>query len=225
MADHSPHQEGIVTPSIQPDQSTDEVVSLRPLVHLVKRYRFVIVSSIAGALIFGAGLLLVLAIVLPAETTGSIQFRLLFDGAADGRYPNGTSFSPAEIVATPVLSDVYAANDLQRFGKYQAFKESMAVLRSSLAQDMLASAYQARLADTKLTPVDRARIEDEFRKKREAITDPVYSLTIRRNERLRVMPPDLMEKILNDTLLDGPNRPTSSRASRASTSRCSHRAF
>jgi hypothetical protein len=201
MADHSPNQEGIVTPSIQPDSSTDEVVSLRPLVQLIKRYRFVIVASIAGALIFGTTMLLVLAIVLPVERTGSIQFRLLFDGASNGKYPNGTSFSPAEIVATPVLADVYTANDLQRFGKYQAFKESMAVLRSSLAQDMLNAAYSARLADTKLTPVDRARLEDEFRKKREAITDPVYALTIRRNSRFRVMPPDLMEKILNDTLV------------------------
>jgi hypothetical protein len=65
---------------------------------------------------------------------------------------------------------------------------------------MLAAAYTARLADTKLTSTDRARLEDEFRKKRAAIKDPVYTITMRRSPRLKVMPADLAEKVLNDTL-------------------------
>jgi len=201
MNDYSSDREGVRSSAAQTSFPVDEVVSLKPLTRLLSKYRRVIGIAMAGSLILGSSLLLLLAILLPVERSGSIQVRLLFDGAADGRYPNGTTFSPAEIVATPVLAEVYAANDLQRFGKYQAFKESMAVLRTSLAHDLLASAYQSRLADPKLTPVDRARIEDEFRKKLDAITDPIYTLTIRRNERLRTMPTDVMEKVLNDTLV------------------------
>jgi hypothetical protein len=180
--------------------SPSEVVSLRPLLLLLAKYRNVIALSVVGAMaLCGAGLLAIAAL-MPTEHTGSLQFRLLFDGASEGRYPNGTSFSPAEIVATPVLNEVFRVNDLQRYGSYQDFKDSMAVLRSSVAIDMLAAAYSARLADTRLTGVDRARIEDEFRKKREALIDPVYTVTIRRSERLSAMPTALMEKVLNDTV-------------------------
>jgi hypothetical protein len=188
------------TPSASPDEYADEVVPLRPLIQLLSTYRRILALAVLMAVALSGALLLGLAVMLPSERTGSIQFRLLFDGAAENRYPNGTTFSPAEIVATPVLSEVYLVNDLKRFGEYRDFKDSMSVLRSNLALDLLAASYQARLADTKLAPVDRARLEDEFRKKREAITDPVYSVAIRRHERLRAMPTALMEKILNDTL-------------------------
>jgi hypothetical protein len=139
-------------------------------------------------------------LVLPAERTGSIQFRLLFDGAAAGQYANGTPFSVSEIVASPVLTEVYKVNDLQRFGKYEDFKDSMFVQQSNPELDLLAYEYQGLLADTKLSPVDRARIEDEFRKKRAAIVDPSYSISMRRSERLKTLPRALMEKVLMDTL-------------------------
>lgn len=201
MTDPSPQLGHTARPPMQTDDSSDEAVSLAPLFRLLSAYRWVLALAVVSAVVVCGLLLVGLAAILPSERTGSIQFRVLFDGAADNRYPNGTTFSPAEIIATPVLSEVYRANDLKRFGLYEDFKDSMAVLRSSVALDMLAANYSARLADAKLTPVDRARLEEEFRKKREAITDPVYTLTIRRHERLNVMPPTLMEKVLNDTLV------------------------
>jgi hypothetical protein len=139
-------------------------------------------------------------LVLPAERTGSIQFRLLFDGAAAGQYANGTPFSVSEIVASPVLTEVYKVNDLQRFGKFEDFKDSMFVQQSNPALDLLAYEYQGLLADTKLGPVDRARIEDEFRKKRAALVDPSFSISMRRSERVKTFPRALMEKVLLDTL-------------------------
>src|SRR5674476_571254 len=84
-------------------------------------------------------------------------------GAAQGQYPNLTPFSVSEIVASPVLTEVYRINDLQRFGKYEDFKDSMFVQQSNPDLDLLAFEYQALLADTKLSPVDRARIQDEFK--------------------------------------------------------------
>ena len=78
----------------------------------------------------------------------------------------------SEIVASPVLTEVFRINDLQRFGKYEDFKDSMFVQQSNPDLDLLAFEYQALLADTKLSPVDRARIQDEFKKKRAAMMDP-----------------------------------------------------
>lgn len=136
----------------------------------------------------------------PVERIGTVAFRLLFDGADRGEYPNGTAFNPVEIVAAPVLTDVYRVNDLQRYGPYDLFKDSLFVTRSNPDLELLAYEYQAKLSDTKLTTVDRARLEEEFRRKREALTDPVYALTLRRRERFTTLPNLLMEKVLNDTL-------------------------
>jgi hypothetical protein len=186
--------------SASTDDSRDDVVSLKPLFRFLAAYRRVLGLAVVGAILLCVVVLVVLLLILPAERTASIQVRLLFEGASEGRYPNGTPFSVAEIVATPVLSEVYRMNDLQRFGPYQDFRESMTILQASLEQELLAAGYSARLADTKLTPTDRARLEDEFRKRLATVKDPVYALTMRRSSRLKVIPAALAEKILNDTM-------------------------
>jgi hypothetical protein len=177
-----------------------EEISLRPYVETLWSYRRVIAASVIGAATFYVVGVLLVFLISPAERLSRVQFRLLFDGAEKGEYPNGTLFSASEIVAGPVLTEVFKANDLQRFGKYEDFKDSLFVLQSNLDLELLGYEFQARLADTRLTPVDRARIEEEFRRKREALVDPIYSLNMRRHERLSTMPRDLANKVLLDVL-------------------------
>jgi hypothetical protein len=143
---------------------------------------------------------LVVSLSVPVERLGTLRFRLLFDGAEKGEYPNGAVFSSAEIVGAPVMTEVYRNNDLQRFGDYEDFKASMFILAANPEIEMLTYEYQGKLADTRLTPVDRARIEEEFTTKRAALVDPVLSLNLRRTERLISMPAELIEKTLTDTL-------------------------
>lgn len=181
------------------DHTYDEV-SLKPYLETLWSYRRVIAAWVVGAATFYLVGVLLLFLVSPTERLSSVPFRLLFDGAEKGEYPNGTLFSTSEIVAGPVLTEVFKVNDLQRFGKYEDFKDTVFVLQSNLDLDLLGYEFQARLADTRLTPVDRSRIEEEFRRKREALVDPVYSLNMRRHERLSTMPRDLVNKVLLDVL-------------------------
>ena len=179
---------------------TYDVISLRPYFETLWSYRRVIAASVVGVGVFYLVAVLLLFLISPTERLSSVPFRLLFDGAEKGEYPNGTLFSTSEIVAGPVLTEVFKIDDLQRFGKYEDFKDTMFVLQSNLDLDLLGYEFQARLADTRLTPVDRSRIEEEFRRKREALVDPVYSLNMRRHERLTTMPRDLVNKVLLDVL-------------------------
>ena len=87
-----------------------------------------------------------------------MQFRLLFKGAAENKYPNESNFSASEIVETSVLSEVFQQNDLQRFGSYEDFKNSFAVLSSSREGELMDRDYAARLADTKLSAIERSRL-------------------------------------------------------------------
>jgi hypothetical protein len=143
----------------------------------------------------------ILAYVLtPQERVGSLAFQLTFEGADRGEYPNGTKFSSAELVSTPVLSEVFNANDLQRYITFQKFKDAMFVLQTNRDLELLSYEYESKLSDSKLGPVDRARLEEEFRKKRESLSSAGYSLNIRRREGLVKIPNSLLSKILQDTL-------------------------
>ena len=185
--------------NVEPDHEDDEI-SLKPYFQALWGYRRVINAAVVGvATLYLVGVFIVF-LLAPAERMGSIQFRLLFDGAAQGQYPNGTLFSASEIVGEPVTAEVFKLDDLQRFGKYEDFKDSVFVLQSNPELDLLALEYGSRLADTKLSPVDRIKVEEEFRRKREALIDPIYTLSMRRHERLTTLPRDLINKVLLDVL-------------------------
>ena len=178
----------------------DDEIFLRPYFDTLSQYRRVIATvtlAIGAIFLLGA---LGLVLLSPSERISSIKFRLLFDGAAENKYPNDSPFSPAEIVAAPVIAEVFKANELQRFGKFEDFKEALFVQQSNPVLDWLAYEFQARLADSKLTPLDRARIEEEFRTKRESLVDPSFAISLRRSERFKVLPRELAQKVLNDTL-------------------------
>jgi hypothetical protein len=166
----------------------------------LRNYRRVVMLALAGAGLCALIGALVLFLRAPSERIGTTPFRLLFESAAQDRYPNGTVFSPTEIVAPPVLREVFQANNLQRFGEYKAFEQSMFILGANPAGKRLVDEYQARLGDTRLTPVNRARIEEEFRTKRLALIDPVFSVNLRTGRALAALPPELVEKVLRDTL-------------------------
>ena len=134
------------------------------------------------------------------ERLGTLEFRLLFEGASQGQYPNGTPFSSAEITSTPVLTDVFEMNELERYGSYDDFNNSVFVLQSNPELELLSYEYEAKLAAPELTPVDRAGIEEEFRTKREGLTDPRFSLNLREDARLSSISPSVVSKVLDDTL-------------------------
>jgi hypothetical protein len=181
------------------DEADDEL-SLQPLLQTLWSYRRVmLIALVAVVVCYIAGMLVVYSVV-PSERLGTLQFELTFAGADQDRYPNDTKFSSAEIVSTPVLTDVFKANDLQRYARFSDFKDSMFVLQANRDLELLSYEYQAKLSDARLTPVDRARIEEEFRKKRESLKSAQYSLSIRRSEGVVKLPDELLNKILQDTL-------------------------
>jgi hypothetical protein len=182
------------------DEDEDEALSLQPMVRTLWSYRRAIKTAL--------GLTLVLCVLAgafayawaPKERVASLGFQLTFEGADRGEYPNGTKFSSAEIVSTPVLTEVFKANDLQRYTTFSKFKDGMFVLQTNRDLELLSFEYTAKLSDSKLGPVDRARLEEEFRRKRESLSAAGFSLNIRRSEGLIGIPNASLSKILQDTL-------------------------
>ena len=124
----------------------------------------------------------------------------IFEGADEGRYPNGLPFARSEIVAAPVLTEVYEANELERYGTYEELKNGIFILESNRELDLLGFEFQTKLADTRLTPVDRASLEEEFRQRRQGLQVPQYVINYLRPSSVASIPDVLLSKVLSDAL-------------------------
>jgi hypothetical protein len=189
-------------PEFVPFDSADDEskLSARELVSVLRPYGRVIGGTLAALLVCAVLAGSIAYLWTPTERVGAIQFRLLFTGAEDGKYPNGMPFNAAEIVGTSVLETVYGANDLRRFNSYESFKNAIFILPANPEVMLLEAQYQARLSVSPLPAPERARLEEEFRRKRESLKDPVFALSMRRSERFTSMPAVLIAKTLNDIL-------------------------
>lgn len=182
------------------EDTNGEPISLSHLAHVFRRYAGVIVVSLAAVSL--AYLIVVASALLMAarQRSTTLQFRLEFKGADRGEYPNGLKFSVADITATPVLLDVFNGNELIRFTTFDQFSRSLYVLESNRDLERLSTEYQAKLADPRLTPVDRERIERDFESKRAAISKSDYALQFTTTPAVEKIPGVLVPKILDDTL-------------------------
>lgn len=180
-------------------------LSISRFFHVLRDYLPVIFLSIAAVMVAYVLLALLSYLLTPSQRITTQRFRLDFVGAASGRYPNGQKFAPSEVINGPILLRVYEANDLRRFVTLEDFSRSIFVLEANSSYESLASEYQARLADPKLTPVDRERIQREFELKRESLTKNEYSLNFAQTRTSADIPDRLIRKSLADILTQWAN--------------------
>src|SRR6266540_1957316 len=175
-------------------------VSISHFMHAMQRYSPVILLSIAGVAL--AFLIIALAMFLssPSAQITSQPFRLDFEGAGTGHYPNGTKFNIADIISGPMLARVWQDNRLGDYIPLGSFSRAVFVLESNRQYEMLAAEYQTKLADPKLSPIDRERLQKEFEMKSQSITKNEYSINLDRRAGNRGMPEPLARKALLDVL-------------------------
>lgn len=185
------------------DGSTIEISESLPLGHFVqvlRRYRHAMAVALTGVALVCV-LLMVAAILLsPRQSITTLPFRFEFEGSELGRYPNNVRFSSSEVVSTPILLQVFRTNGLQRFTSFKEFSDSIFVIETNRALEELSRQYAARLSDPKLNPVDRERLEGEYREKRNSLDRSEYSLNFVQKKSLSRIPPSMARKTLSDIL-------------------------
>ena len=178
----------------------EDALLLRPIFDALWSYRRVILLSV-GALVAVLSVRAFWVYVSQAEEQlASLEFRLTFDGAERGQYPNGLDFDRAEITAPPILAEVYAANNLDRYCSYETFENGFIVRDTGTPLDLLDYEYRTLLADADLSLVDRLKFEDEFIQKRDALRGQQYSLNLFGSGEILGIPETLTNKVLNDVL-------------------------
>lgn len=180
-------------------------VSFRRIFRTLRAYLPVIGLSLAAVLVGYVIVAVAAYVYAPVERITSVNFRLEFEGAERGVYPNGVRFSTAEIISSPILTRVYQQNDLGRFTKFRDFVNSVFILESNSAQEKLANEYRARLMDARLTSVDRERIAREYELKLSSLAKNEYSINYRRLRRVDPVPELVARKVLNDILQNWAN--------------------
>jgi hypothetical protein len=174
--------------------------SVATVVHILRSYAVPILLTILAAAL-GYGLLATAYMLMqPTQRRTTLGFRLEFAGAEGGRYPNGVRFSSSDITDSAVLRAVYDANQLARYMSFNTFSESVVALESNAALDQLARQYSAKLADPKLSAVDRERFESEYAQKRDSLPRNEFALSFTTREGVKVIPTSVIEKTLSDIL-------------------------
>lgn len=179
-----------------PDEDEIPIGSLfRPLV----RYRHVIWQGALGATLFAALLGIILFVWQPSRRSVYLEFRPVFEGASEGRYPNETAFAGTDIVDATIIGRIHAQNGVEQYCTETDFRSGFIVQQSSPALRFLDSDYQATLADRGLTAVDRARLRDEYEAARRTVAAQ-YRLSYIEPLPCRAIPTDILMKAMPEIL-------------------------
>jgi hypothetical protein len=190
MSDHTNDQQ----------QLDAHTASISHVIRILRAYLPVMalaLAVVATGYVIAAAAIYILA---PATRVTALSFRLEFEGADRGEYPNGIKFSGSEIVNTPVLLKTFKDNDLGRFTSFSDFSTSVFVLQSNPAAEALAREYQARLADPRLSAVDRERIQREYEMKLASVSKDQFSLQYVRKKKADAVPETVALKVVHDIL-------------------------
>lgn len=134
---------------------------------------------LAVGAVVAVGAMAAIYFLRPTQREGRIEVRLLFTGVEQGQYPNGTRFTLADIVAEPVLREVYKRHQLEKGVTFEDFQNAFAVLHRNEALEDLRLDYAERLEDKGLSQVDRAKLEDEYESRRRALRNGDCTLVVK----------------------------------------------
>ena len=132
-----------VSQSSHENDSEQSEVSLKDLIRGIWAMRgYLVGGMLFSALVAGSLLLAFRVATYENVTEYVIEFR--FEGRENNQYPNGTPFSLSDIIAPAVLSDVYEAEKISRFGlNYRDFQSAITIAPFVPERQKLIDKFQA----------------------------------------------------------------------------------
>lgn len=159
----------------------------------------IVAVTVVTTLVVAAAAAAYLLWLQPVRRSSVLEFRPMFTGAADGKYPNDLPFATTDITDATNLDLVYDRNAIQQFCARDLFRGAFFVDERSDEASFLQLEYQTRLADPRLTTVDRQAIVAEYEAKRDGL--PVqYRLTFVKPPQCSGLPDVVVAKAMTDLL-------------------------
>ena len=154
-----------LAPYSAPQHPTDNLADVDLLVvlrHLWRSRWFVVVAALGG-LLLAVAVLLAFRTVGPAQTSYNSAIVVTFPNRESGKYPNGVTYSPTDLLSPAVLSEVHDRNGLDEVGVPLAdFISYVSVSPYSPSADSLTQRYRTRLSDRNATFEEKRVVEAEF---------------------------------------------------------------
>ena len=149
--------------------------SIDALGFLRRHRRALVLGTAFAALVVGA--FAAFSLALPrTDRVGVIDITPVFQGAADGKYPNRTLYSPQDIIASFVLEPIWREQHLDAVVDFAALTRNIQVVAGGAELDMVRSEYLQKLGNSRLTTAERIALENEYSAKLKSMKSA--SLTI-----------------------------------------------
>ena len=184
-----------------PENFSDEgdVISLAPLWELIRKYHRWLEVGLGILLVVGVGLLGALWLVLPKQSRATMDVSFVFPDASSGFYPNKLPFHPDDLLENVLLRRNFQINQVNRWMIYDDFKSSFSLRQTGQELLALGREFQGKLDDRKLTPAERQKLEEEFRRNLVKIPNTTYQIIWNQTGRnAQLIPTAEIEKILAD---------------------------
>ena len=149
----------------QPSDQNDGQIDLIQIIKDITKEKKRFLKNGLWALGIWFGLFVVYALVTynPSHYY-SLVLSLNFPQAAQSKYPNGSAFSPSDIVSNTVLEKVWSENKLSDKGiKLQDFQKSLTAIPYTGEINFIDTKYKGLLATKNLSRTDIEKIEADYR--------------------------------------------------------------
>ena len=184
-----------------PENFSDEgdSISFAPLWELIRKYQRWLEVGLGILLVVGMGLLGALWIVVPKQSRATMDISFLFPEASSALYPNKLPFQPDDLLENVLLRRNFQINQVNRWMIYDDFKSSFSLRQTGQELLALGREFQGKLDDRKLTPAERQKLEEEFRRQLTKIPNTTYQIIWNQTGRsAQLIPSAEIEKILAD---------------------------
>lgn len=175
-------------------QEAGDEPTIGDLMRALWRQRFQLVSIMAVCLLLAGAVLSGMMTLMPRSQSFGVPLRMMFPGAGSGTYPNGTIFTPSDLVAPTVVRSVHESLDVGRFMPYEDFKTALSVQQMNYRLEDIRREFDAKLSNNNLTQAERDALEEEYDARRSAAQTGEYQLRLQQlGEKI---PEDVAQTIL-----------------------------
>lgn len=132
----------------------------------------------------------------PTVHSFAIRVDLQFSGVHDGRYPNGSTFTPTDIIAPVVLRSVYDVNTLSGYIPFKDFLDAFSVAPYTPARELVLQKYAVAAGGLEQAELDERR--EQLARELSAISSGSVEIRFTSAFAVASIPAALMAKVLRD---------------------------
>ena len=113
---------------MKPGDNKEELsINLHALYSIIREKGSFLIRSALLAVILVFGVVLLLYVFQPKTFKTKAEFNLYISGISEDKYPDGSAFSPSDIMSLQVLTKVYRKNGLASAMSFNEFKNMISI--------------------------------------------------------------------------------------------------